>query len=164
MRGFLCATPTPSARATRQPSGQCPSARHRAATRSASATAITRPSCSSTPLCRTAKSTNTDIRSVNLSLLTARFRRFFAVMTEWVAVWVAFGASTPRHAPKSRAVCCGATLARHAVPLPGAAPLPSRHTSPPSPSFCGPAFRLSPCCRAHLRKCFSKYGPKVSAL
>ncbi len=48
--------------------------------------------------------------------------------------------------------------------LPGAAPLPSRHTSPPSPSFCGPAVHLSPCCRASLRKCFSKYGPKVSAL
>jgi hypothetical protein len=53
------------------------------------------------PNCRTAKSAKTDPLSVNLSQLTASSRRFFAGMSEWVAFWVAFGRSMPRHALRS---------------------------------------------------------------
>ncbi len=38
---------------------------------------------------------------MNLSQLTAGSRRFFAVMSEWVAQRVAFGRSMPRHALRS---------------------------------------------------------------
>ena len=48
--------------------------------------------------CRTAQSAKTDIPSVNLSQLTAGSRRLLAVMYEWVAFWVAFAPSMPRHA------------------------------------------------------------------
>ncbi len=53
------------------------------------------------PNCRSAKSTETDHLSVNLSQLTADFCRFFAGMSEWVVLRVAFGRSMPRHALRS---------------------------------------------------------------
>ena len=64
----------------------------------ASATAITRPSRSPAPPCRTAKSTKTVYASVGISEQMASFCRFWTPSAQWIAFRVAFAPSTPHNA------------------------------------------------------------------